>query len=361
MPVDTLLLERFGPFAEAELDLVPGVNVLLGANGTGKTFAAKALYSVLKALGDAPPGMAPREAVRAKLAGVFHPDDGDIRRLVRRVHGRSNARVRVQFDDGAWVRLTISTGSRPISNLDYPRAVGGKREAAILEAPALFLPSREVLAMYEGFVAAYVGRELSFDETYYDTAVALSAAALRGRRPGKLREVAEALEKEMGGRVRLEGPRFYLHAEQGGRLEAHLLAEGLRKVASVVHLIANGALRQGGLLIWDEPEANLHPRLAEVVVDCLLALAEGGVQVIVATHDYLVADAISRASEYRDVLGTAAEVRFFQLIREDGAPAKVQRADTFSDIPTNPLLEAFLEHHDREQQLVVRQLGGDTQ
>lgn len=360
MAVNKLVLQRFGPFADAEFDLVPGVNVMLGANGTGKTFAAKAVYAVLKGLGDAAPGMAPREAVRAKLAGVFHPDDGDVARLVGRVHGRTNARIRLQFDEGPWVRLSISTGSRPISSLDYPRAVAASGDAAMLDAPALFLPSREVLAMYEGFVAAYQQRELSFDETYYDTAVALSAAALRGRRPRQLRAVADRLETEMGGKIRLEGPRFYLHAAQGGRLEAHLLAEGLRKVASVVHLIANGALRQGGLLIWDEPEANLHPRLAEVVVECLLALAEGGVQVIVATHDYLVADAISRANEYRDVLDTSAEVRFFQLVREDGGSVEVERADTFADLPTNPLLEAFLEHHDREQDLIVRQLGGDT-
>ena len=90
--------------------------------------------------------------------------------------------------------------------------------------------------------------------------------------------------------------------------------------------------------------------------DCLLTLADGGVQVIVATHDYLVADAISRANEYRDVLDTAVTVRFFQLVRDGGGPVEVQTADTFADIPTNPLLEAFLDHHDREQNLAARQL-----
>lgn len=356
MPITTVELDQFGPFAHATFDLVPGVNVLLGANGTGKTFMTKGLYSLVKGLsGEGAPGVPPREAVRGKLAGVFRPDDGDVRRLVSRVQGRSTGRLRVDFDDRDPIRVTISTGARPISSLTYPR---GKGEAPNIDVPALFLPSREVLAMYEGFIAAYQNRELSFDETYFDTAVALSATALRGRRPGNLSKVAERLEGEIGGKVRLEGPRFYLHASAGGRLEAHLMAEGWRKVASVVHLIANGALRQGGLLIWDEPEANLHPRLAEVVVDCLVALAEGGVQILVATHDYLVADAISRAGEYRDVLGTAASIRFFQLTRGDGSPAAVQSADTFAELGDNPLLTAFLEHHDREQTLVVKQLGG---
>jgi hypothetical protein len=366
MAVTRLELEQFGPFESGQLDLVPGVNVLLGANATGKTFATKALYAVIKSLaGEGAPGVPPREAVRAKLAAVFRPDDGDIGRLVLRGFGGSpRARIGIDLDDRKTpVRVTISTrGSQAVSNLTYPgsrqrppRQTRGSQVEPPIGLPALFLPSREVLAMYEGFVAAYQNRELSFDETYFDTAVALSAAALRGPRPGALRKVADRLEEEIGGKVRLKGPRFYVTGAQG-QLEAHLLAEGVRKVASVVHLIANGALRQGGLLVWDEPESNLHPRLAEVVVECLLALAEGGVQIVVATHDYLVADAISRANEYRDVLGTSASVRFFQLVREKGDTVEVQTADTFADIPTNPLLEAFLDHHDREQTLAASQL-----
>ncbi|MDQ3632422.1 MAG: AAA family ATPase [Actinomycetota bacterium] len=357
MAIIKLNLQQFGPFASAELDLVPGVNVILGANGTGKTFATKALYALLKGLSsEQPAGVQPREAVRAKFAGVFRPDDGDIRRLVSRVHGRNTGRLRVEFDDRGPIRFSIGS-SRPVAALDFPTNADGLPEVG---NAALFLPSREVLAMYEGFIAAYTNREMSFDETYYDAAVALSATALRGRRPGALRSVTEQLEYEMGGKVRLEGSRFYVHSDQRGRFEAHLVAEGVRKVASVVHLIANGALRQGGLLIWDEPEANLHPRLAEVVVDCLLSLAEGGVQVVIATHDYLMADAISRANEYREAMGRSASVRFFQIIRSEDGPAEVQPSDTFAGIEKNPLLEAFLDHHDREQQLVVQQLGGEA-
>jgi hypothetical protein len=210
--------------------------------------------------------------------------------------------------------------------------------------------------MYEGFVAAYRQRELAFDETYFDAAVALSAAALRGPRPGQLRDVVDRLEAELGGKIRLEGPRFYLHGSRG-RLEAQLLAEGLRKVASIVHLIANGALRQGGILIWDEPEANLHPRLAEVVVQGLGALAEGGVQIVVATHDYLLADAISRWTEYRDVVERTADVRFFQLRRDASDQVVVDSADTFVDLPHNALLTAFLDHHDKEQRLIAEQVS----
>jgi len=364
MPVTSLTLERFGPFGDVDLPLTAGVNVLLGANSTGKTFAAKALYSVIKGLGpEARLGATPREQLRDKLAGVFRPDDGDVRRLVGRIHGKSTGRIGIGFDDGSSIRATISTASKqPIASLRFVSvdgAGGSDSDPFDIEMPVLFLPSREVLAMYEGFVAAYQQRELAFDETYHDTAVALSAAALRGPRPGQLRSVVERLEDELGGKVRLEGPRFYLHGRRG-RLEAHLMAEGLRKVASIVHLIANGALRQGGLLIWDEPEANLHPRLAEVVVECLGALAEADVQVVVCTHDYLIADAVSRWAQYREVVRQTAPVRFFQLLRDDEDAVTVDVADTFVDLPANPLLDAFLAHHDREQDLIARELAGPS-
>jgi hypothetical protein len=359
MPVTRVYLERFGPLHEADFELCGGVNVMLGANSTGKTFAAKALYSVLKGLGpEATPGVQPRELLREKLAGVFRPDEGDVRRLVSRIHGKANSRLRVEFDDRAPVRATLSTAGRnPVSSLEFPRTEtsDGVPPRPNIDVPALFLPSREVLAMYEGFVAAYQQRELSFDETYFDTAVALSAAAWRGPKPKPLRAVVDRLEGELGGKVRLEGSRFYLYGS-GGRLEAHLMAEGLRKIGSIVHLVNNGVLRQGGMLIWDEPEANLHPRLAEVVVDCLGALAEGGVQIVVATHDYLIADAISRWSEYRTVLKSKAAVRFFQLRRE-AEGVEVLTSDRFSDLPYNPLLDAFLDHHDREQHLIAEQVS----
>ena len=160
MPVTKLTLERFGPFDKTEFPLTPGVNVLLGANSTGKTFAAKALYSVLKGLGpEARPSATMRELLRDKLAGVFRPDDGDVRRLVRRSQGRSTGRVAVALDDGTSVRFTLSRGGRlAVSSLQYEsanRGGSGDDDGPLLDAPALFLPSREVLAMFEGFVAAY--------------------------------------------------------------------------------------------------------------------------------------------------------------------------------------------------------------
>ena len=67
-----------------------------------------------------------------------------------------------------------------------------------------------------------------------------------------------------------------------------LLAEGLRKLGLLWLLIQNGTLLQGSVLFWDEPETNLNPRLFGPVVEILLELQRQGVQIFIATHDYLI-------------------------------------------------------------------------
>lgn len=189
-------------------------------------------------------------------------------------------------------------------------------------------------------MALYQARQLSIDETYADAVAALDLPPLRGPRPGALGDVARDLETAIRARVRRDGPRFYLRESSGAKIEAHLVAEGHRKIASVLQLISNGSLRDRAVLFWDEPEANLHPLLAETVVDAIVKLAGAGVQIILATHDYLVASRISlRAAQE---LSTSA--RFFALVPTKDKGAKVVSGARIEDLDENLLLEAIRRH-----------------
>ena len=53
-------------------------------------------------------------------------------------------------------------------------------------------------------------------------------------------------------------------------------------------LIQNGVLPKGSVLFWDEPETNLNPKLFGAVMDILLELQRDGVQMFMATHDYVI-------------------------------------------------------------------------
>lgn len=211
--------------------------------------------------------------------------------------------------------------------------------------------------MFEGFVQAYEERELSFDETYRDLCVQLSGSQLRGKRRDAVDKLAQPLELELGGAIRLEGTRFYRVAP-GGSLEAHLLSEGLRKIGALTHLVLNGSLIKNGFLFWDEPEANLNPRLVTVIARTLRNLAGFGIQVFVATHDFLLLNELALADDYSDVLddtAAAVDVRFFGLnLSEDKSHATIQSANRLRDLAGNDILEEFAAYYDRRNTLVNR-------
>ncbi len=162
----------------------------------------------------------------------------------------------------------------------------------------IFLPPREVLTLFPGFASAYMRRELEFDRTSYDLCIALDAKPLRGPRPTVRADLLAPIEQALGGHVVVENGRFYLDLPDG-RMEAPLVAEGLRKLAMLAHLIANGSLTANAFLFWDEPEANLSPKLSQLTSDVVfrLAGADEGVQVFLATHDYVLTSDLSLATE----------------------------------------------------------------
>lgn len=340
MPLSSVAFQNFTVFEDATFDLCPGINVLIGANATGKTHAMKAMYAILRAIDK---GL--YDTFWTKFSEVFRPDRGDVRRLIRR--GDRNAdEAKIYLNLGDTWEAWISIGDDGSGNALNRRT----------PTPSLYIPSREVLSMYEGFIAAYQSRELSFDETFFDLCVALNANLLRGEKAEQAAPLLEQLETMLGGKVLLEGNRFYVQPFGSERYEAHLLAEGLRKIAALAHLVANGSLAPGGVLFLDEPETNLNPRLITRIVDFLAALARHGVQVILATHDYLLSQRLSVISEYAQV---EAPIRFFGLACEAaGSPVVVTHGDTLADLAENPILEEFARHYDFERQLFDGGQGG---
>ena len=269
-----LTINKFTAFESATLEFSPGVNVFLGANATGKTHAMKLAYSIIKAWRDlekegyqgaslSGPVLADRLA--KKLTSVFRPNDGKVGRLVRKRGGRRKSTIKLDLD-----ARSIDIGLNTLGNIDVKQT----RPRGIPDS--IFLPALEVLSIYPGFIAAYQNRELAFDETYYDLCLALSAAPLRGPRGETAAVLWRPLGEHLHANVSFEDDRFQLITEDDGIIEAHLAAEGYRKIATVMHLIANGSLAKNAILFWDEPEANLNPRLTKIVSDFLLRLQAMG-------------------------------------------------------------------------------------
>jgi ABC-type lipoprotein export system ATPase subunit len=328
MTIARLTLSDFTAFRAADLKFASGLNVFIGANATGKTHVMKVLYATLKAAEPQLSASGLDVRLKEKLARVFRPDDLQISRLGHRRPGQRSAKVSVVDSAGKAIDYSFYTKTSEVTIA---------KQTMVRPPSSIFLPSREALAMYEGFIAAYQARELSFDETYFDLAVALSAAGARGPKPGAINSVLRELEEEIGGSVVLDGPRFYVN-----RIEAHLLSEGMRKLASIVRLLANNELREKGVLFWDEPEANLNPRLAVVTANVLARLATHGIQIFVATHDYLVSETLGLSAKQEG----GPPTRFFSFSRT-ADDVSIEEAESLDDLQTNLIREEFLRHYDR--------------
>ncbi|MHC5538329.1 AAA family ATPase [Singulisphaera rosea] len=344
--LERLSLKNFSVFRDVALDLSPGINVFIGANATGKTHAMKAAYSLIKSAreregktaSDGKPKSIPSAKLVDKLAAVFRPDGEGVGRLVRRSRGRQASSIDLKFSEGGIV-----------CSLTAPSLAKVKIRGPVSFPSCLFLPTREVLSIFQGFLAAYQNRELAFDETYYDLCLALSASPLRGQRGDEAADLWRPLGELLNAKVVLQKDSFYLNSEDDGEVEAHLVAEGYRKVATLIQLIANGSLAANDILFWDEPETNLNPRLIRAVADFLLRLAAGGVQVVIATHDYLLTNELSLNAEYQTQEAIRAPIRFFSFVRNQDRSVSVQAGDTLADLDHNPIMEEFAALYDRER------------
>lgn len=113
-----LYLRNFTVFADAEFEFGPGLNVLVGTNGTGKTHVLKAgysvLYSFLEQVWESIGGVTLEElsikeghatASMRKVANVFRPVPFQLNELIRRSAKITEAKV----------ELTIAGPDRAIS------------------------------------------------------------------------------------------------------------------------------------------------------------------------------------------------------------------------------------------------------
>ena len=344
--IHSLQVSKLLAFKDLTLEFSPGITIIIGANATGKTHLMKLAYAMLKSLDEYRRASDQVEFkkvphVTNKLLAVFRPDDRQVSRLVHRSVGQASGWARLTFSGDGFFRVGVS------------RKGAVTRRHKGTPPRAVFIPSREVLSIFPGFVASYENRELAFDETYYDLCKALSAAQLRGPRAESAAKLINPLLDVLGGRVVLDNSRFMLKSKSGN-LEAPLLSEGFRKLGALAHLIANGSLTAKSVLFWDEPEANLNPRLVTLVATMLRTLASQGTQIVLATHDFLLSQELSLAAEHRTE--PAVPMSFIALSRStEGGAVKGQRADTLVGLKDNAILAEFAAHYDREQRLIERE------
>lgn len=338
-----LELKNFTAFAELNQSFSPGVNVIIGANGTGKTHLLKVLYAACAVT----VGEDKDKGFAFKLRNVFNPYEGRVGRLARRHATSVNATVVVKKDSPGKLSAEFSNHT----NKPDAMKVTGETAWARAELTSAYIPVKEMLAHAPGFLATAAKREIAFEEVYVDIIKRAFLPKLMGPVDKPRQHLLTALQKAIDGKVVAKGEYLFLKNKQG-ELEFTLLAEGIRKLALIWLLIQNGTLLSGSVLFWDEPEANLNPALMGEVVEVILVLQRFGVQVFLTTHNYVLLKEFDLRKKRED------KIQYLSLFRDESGAVASNASDSYLGVDPNAIALTFNSLYDRE---ISRSLGGLTQ
>lgn len=325
MPITKVEMNNITVFEETRISFGPGINVLLGENGLGKTHIMKLLYAACKSAN-------PSTSFPHKTVMVFRPDGMNIGRLVNRSRDTSNtANIKVFSNDGS-LSMVFTNQSRKWD----AKVIGDRTWEKQTDLSSVFIPAKDILSNAWNLQSAVAMGNVEFDDTYLDIIAAASVNITSGTDSRERKKYLDLLQKISNGKVTIDNEHFYLKPGNQSRLEFNLVAEGLRKIALLWQLIKNGTLEKGSVLFWDEPEANLNPKHIPTIVDILLTLQREGVQIFVSTHDYFLAKYFEVRKEERD------EVLYHSLYRNEERKVAVEQNAHFKELEHNTILDTFM-------------------
>lgn len=346
--LDHIKLERFTAFEKLNLKFSPGLNVFIGENGCGKTHLLKLLYAACDVTTS-------QKTFAEKVNRVFLPSGEQIGRLVKRRSPSSVGSV-----GSVEVARTVQVEGQPkllalhlsMSNHTKEAAKatesGARKSWREHELTSVYIPVKDMMANAPGFRSLYSLRHIHFEEVYADIIDRAFLGTLKGPTDKDRKRLLEILQQSMEGKVITRNEEFFLKNPQG-ELEFTLLAEGIRKLGLLWVLIQNGTLLDGSVLLWDEPEANLNPKLMRNVVQILIELQRLGVQVFITTHNY------NLLKEFDLQLQPQDRVLFHSLFRDADRNVQVASFLRYEDLQPNAIDDTLGALADRD---IRQQMGG---
>lgn len=363
----TLKVSHFTVFDNVEFEFSPGLNVIVGENGTGKTHVLKLGYLFSRAWPDLMAKrlrMTPQRAegyLAERLAGLFQVSnlaaliqrESPCAHLVADIGGHvPTVQIRMPqeppflspglSENMPW-ELQIERGSSGADGFKVVTVPDGAVQNAFVPQQ-VFVPSKEIVSLFKGLVALFDKyREFPLDATYRDLAVAMSTLELQ-QAPLLAAAAIQKIQEVLGGGLKLEDGDLVFERLDGSRLEVALMAEGHRKLALMIYLLRYGVLERGSTLFWDEPEANLNPAAIKLLAAALHLLTGLGIQVVIATHSYFLLKEL-------DLLARQVSVplRFMGLNKSAGRIV-LEQADSLLELSHIVALDEELAQYDRELQ-----------
>jgi AAA15 family ATPase/GTPase len=331
-------IRNFGPLTDVHWDNLGSINLVLGANGTGKTFLLKALYCAVRMLEEYRRGDDQRtasEILAEKLYWTFQPDKiGDL------------------VTKGADTALSFSSR---FGNDEFSYSFGKDTTKQIMTlenqvAPrstnSIFLPAKEVLSLHRIIIKSREqDKSFGFDDTYLDLARALAQSPTRGKNFQEFAQSREKLDDMLGGRAEYDEDSGRWHFKKGNqKFPIGVTAEGIKKIAILDTLLGNRYLDPHSIVFIDEPESALHPTAISQFLDIVSALAERGIQFFLASHSYFVVKKL-----YLSALENNMSIPLIS------AQDKEWRCFNLKDgMPDNPIIDESIRLYEQETELALR-------
>lgn len=281
--INSVKIENYGMIEDFSFQKFGGLNLIIGENGTGKTFLLKALYSAMKTIEDYQRGDDVRKIsgiLSERLRWTFQADK--LGNLVKK--GSNDAlSFYMKLDEKSFSYNFKDSASIEVSSII--------NEIEPREAHSVFIPAKEVLSLY-GIImkSREIDKVFGFDDTYYDLVKALQIAPSKGRNYTTFSEARKALEHMIDGRVEFDDTTnkwFYRKGKQ--KFNITITSEGVKKIAILDRLLGNGYLSKSSILFIDDLESALHPSAISDFLEIIESIAfDMGIQVFIASHSYFV-------------------------------------------------------------------------
>jgi len=311
MVVNKIQIKDFTVFKDFEVDFSEGVNLFIGENGTGKTHLLKILYSYLS-------GHGYEKVLRCKKEELCNSP-------------RSSC------------KLTVNEITEDIPSHGFDNDVDVRTDN-------IFVPAKDMLTHSKtiAWLARDYRKTMAFDQTLID----IVHKALRPH-PDNIPELARIvadmfdITEVIGGEVIEDNEEFFIrNTEDKKDIRFYVVAEGHKKLGLLWQLLMNGSITKDSIILWDEPEANIHPQLISDLVEVMLELSRRGMQIFIATHDYVF-------SKYVEVKMKSTDGVKFHALHHTDEGLKIESQSRFTSLENNGIIAETVKLYKEELKKVM--------
>ena len=332
--IQKVTIRNLGTIEKLSFDGFQNVNLIIGENGTGKSFFLKSLYCAMKTVEEYNRGDDIRNSadiLSEKLRWTYQTEKiGDI---VKK--GSQNPLLFEMFWDDEKFSFSFTENATV-------KAINVFNDVAPLESNSVYIPAKEVLSLFNIILKSReVDKAFGFDDTYYDLVKALRISPQRGKNYTAFAKSRSLLKNIIGGKVEYDDAANKWSYKRGNqKYSIGATSEGVKKIAILDRLLANGYLTKSSVIFIDELESALHPTAISDFLDIIDMIAfDMGIQVFIASHSYFVIKKL-----YLNALKRKMPIPCISM----GLDGDIQYSDLLNGMPENSIINESVRLYEEE-------------